>query len=180
MHLRNLWIIVLTQDFLHVLLQWFDEGSVSLKLRISFSKNWSDFASEFSYSRLNTIEKQSMINLTSNSSKSYASVVLSDFKVAFIGEGEDAVFFPFLSTVFSLCIFLHNQRSISSNSLVFHTSGGISLRLVVFLLLIFFIIVLNSSFVNCPSLMSKSKSKVGDLSQGWPEGSLFNSYYTKV
>ena len=24
------------------------------------------------------------------------------------------------------------------------------------------------------------KSKVGDLSQGWPEGSLFNSYYTKV
>ena len=23
-------------------------------------------------------------------------------------------------------------------------------------------------------------SKVGDLSQGWPKGSLFNSYYTKV
>ena len=26
----------------------------------------------------------------------------------------------------------------------------------------------------------KSKSKVGDLSQGWPEGSLFNSYHTEV
>ena len=26
----------------------------------------------------------------------------------------------------------------------------------------------------------KKVSKVGDLSQGWPEGSLFNSYYTKV
>ena len=24
------------------------------------------------------------------------------------------------------------------------------------------------------------KSKVGNLSEGWPEGSLFNSYYTKV
>ena len=23
-------------------------------------------------------------------------------------------------------------------------------------------------------------SKIGDLSQGWPEGSLFNSYYTEV
>ena len=25
-----------------------------------------------------------------------------------------------------------------------------------------------------------NKSKVGDLSRGWPEGSLFNSYYTEV
>ena len=25
-----------------------------------------------------------------------------------------------------------------------------------------------------------SKSKVGDPSRGWPEGSFFNSYYTKV
>ena len=25
-----------------------------------------------------------------------------------------------------------------------------------------------------------SKSKVGDCSQGWPEGSLFNSYFTEV
>ena len=23
-------------------------------------------------------------------------------------------------------------------------------------------------------------SKIGDLSQGWPKGSLFNSYYTEV
>ena len=27
---------------------------------------------------------------------------------------------------------------------------------------------------------SLSKSKVDDLSQGWPEGSIFNSYYTEV
>ena len=27
---------------------------------------------------------------------------------------------------------------------------------------------------------ANSKSKIGDLSQGWPEGSLFKSYYTKV
>ena len=27
---------------------------------------------------------------------------------------------------------------------------------------------------------SDNKSKVGDLSRGWPEGSLFNSYYIEV
>ena len=26
----------------------------------------------------------------------------------------------------------------------------------------------------------ENQSKVGDLSRGWPEGSLFNSYYTEV
>ena len=30
------------------------------------------------------------------------------------------------------------------------------------------------------SATSLSKSKVGDLSRGWSEGSLFDSYYTKV
>ena len=44
---------------------------------------------------------------------------------------------------------------------------------------------LNSSDTNL-SIMDKiplrdiSKSKVGDHSRGWPEGSLFVSYYTKV
>ena len=32
----------------------------------------------------------------------------------------------------------------------------------------------------CNAELNKVKSKVGDRSQGWPEGSLFNSYYTNV
>ena len=60
------------------------------------------------------------------SSKSYASVNLSDYKVAFFEDEEDAVF-PFC--FFGLYTALHNWRSIStSNFLVFHTSGGILLR----------------------------------------------------
>ena len=30
------------------------------------------------------------------------------------------------------------------------------------------------------AIVKLSKSKVGNLSRGWPEGSLFNSYYTEV
>ena len=33
---------------------------------------------------------------------------------------------------------------------------------------------------NTWSHTKKKVSKVGNLSQGWPEGSLYNSYYTKV
>ena len=35
-------------------------------------------------------------------------------------------------------------------------------------------------FKNRPELANYKKSKVGDRSRGQPEGSLFNSYYTKV
>ena len=42
----------------------------------------------------------------------------------------------------------------SSNFLVFHTSGGILLRPVDFQLLIFFSTTLSSSSITCPSLMS--------------------------
>ena len=53
---------------------------------------------------LDTIEKLSTINLSSYRSKCYASVVLRDSKVAFLEEGEDAAFGPFINS-------LHNQRS---------------------------------------------------------------------
>ena len=45
------------------------------------------------------VEKQSIINLSSFSSKSYASVVLSDSKVTFIGEVEDATFCLILNCI---------------------------------------------------------------------------------
>ena len=42
------------------------------------------------------------------------------------------------------------------------------------LILLFIEIWFNKNFVNY------YVSKVGDCGQGWPEGSLFNSYYTEV
>ena len=42
------------------------------------------------------IKKQSIINLSSYSSKSYATVVLSNSLIAFLEEGEDVTFCPFL------------------------------------------------------------------------------------
>ena len=45
------------------------------------------------------VEKLSIIDLSSYRSKSYASVVLSDSKVTFLGEGEDAAFCPFLNCI---------------------------------------------------------------------------------
>ena len=47
---------------------------------------------------------------------SYASVVLSDSEITFLGERKDVTFHPFLFRV------LHNWRSMSSNFLVFQTS----------------------------------------------------------
>ena len=40
-----------------------------------------------------------IINLSSYSSKSYVSVVFSDFEVTFSGEDEDVAFCPFLNSV---------------------------------------------------------------------------------
>ena len=62
--------------------------------------------------------------------------------------------FVHLSFVFWLYTALQCRSSISSNSLVFHTSGCISSSPAAFLLLIFLSIESSSSCVNCPSLMS--------------------------
>ena len=62
--------------------------------------------------------------------------------------------FVHFSLVFCLYIALHNQRSTSSNFLVFHISGGISSGPAAFLLLFFVLTTLSSSSVNYPSLTS--------------------------
>ena len=59
---------------------------ISLKAVLLFLKNFLEF-------RLETTEKQGIINL---SRKSYASVVLSKSKVAFLEEEKDTNFCPFL------------------------------------------------------------------------------------
>ena len=63
------------------------------------------FPKNFLNLKMNMIEKQGIINLSSDSSKSYASAVLSDSQVAFFfKKGENAAFHPIL-----LCVlFMHN------------------------------------------------------------------------
>ena len=48
---------------------------------------------------MDLIEKQSIINFNSYSCMSYASVVLSDSEVTFLGERKDVTFHPFLLCV---------------------------------------------------------------------------------
>ena len=69
----------------------------------------------------------------------------------FFGKGRMHLFVH-LSIVFWLYMALQYWSSKLSDFLVFHTSGGISSRLAVFLLLIFVSATLNS-WVNCPCLM---------------------------
>ena len=76
-------------------------GLISLKTFLLFPMSFSDFKSD-------AIEKQGIINLCKCSSKSYASVVLSDFKVTFLGEEEDAIFLHF-SIVFCWYMALHDR-----------------------------------------------------------------------
>ena len=59
--------------------------------------------------------------------------------------------FVHFSIVFCLKTALHHWRSMTSNFLIFYTSGDISFRFAAFLLLIFSSTVLSSSSVNCPS-----------------------------
>ena len=83
-----------------------------------------------------------------------------------------AKIYPFIyfSIVFCLYTALHDQRSMSSNFLVFNISGGILLRPVAFLLLIVVSIVLSSSSIDCQSFMSSQPlliSSVGLFREGF-------------
>ena len=52
-----------------------------------FPKNFLNF-------RFDMVEKQNIINFSSYRSKSYTYVVVGDFEVTFLREGEDAAFCP--------------------------------------------------------------------------------------
>ena len=71
----------------------------------------------------------------------------------FSGKGRMQTFVHLL-IVFWLYTTLQYRRRMSSNSLVFHTSGGISSSPTAFQFLIFLSTKSSSSCVNCPSLMS--------------------------
>ena len=104
-------------------------------------------------------EKQGMINLSRNGSKSYAFVIFSDSDVAFLQERKDATFCWFLYSFY----FIHSVAKLKNNFLssilqvvsrqifVFHTSGGMSSRLAA---LIVFRIASRASSVKCSNLMS--------------------------
>ena len=82
---------------------------------------------------------------------------------------------PFVhsSIVFCLLTILHNQRSMSSNLFVFQTWGAISSKPAVFLFLIFFKTVLNSSPVNCSSFIYSWSM----ISRGFPYWFLKYSFH---
>ena len=70
------------------------------------------FPQKFLDLRLDPIEKQRIINLSSYNSKIYASVILGDFEVTFFGEGENATCLPcLLCSFYFLHPTLHIQRS---------------------------------------------------------------------
>ena len=62
--------------------------------------------------------------------------------------------FVHLWIIFHLYTALQNRRSMSSNSPVFHSFGGISSKPEALLFLIFVRTTLSSSWLNCPSLTS--------------------------
>ena len=78
-------------------------------LWIDFSKSVLIFPKNFFNFRFDTVEKQSLINLNTDRSKSSASAVLRDFAVRFLRE-EDTAFCPFI--VFCLYTALQNRRVI--------------------------------------------------------------------
>ena len=78
---------------------------------------------------------------------------LANPRSPFLGNGRMQPFIP-LSIGFWLYTVLQCRSSMSSNFLVFHTSGGISSIPAAFLFLIFLCTESSSSWVNVPSLMS--------------------------
>ena len=60
-------------------------GSIPSKAVCIFLKSFLNFG-------LDTIEKQSIINLSCNNSKSHVSIVLNDSVVAYLGKGTDITF----------------------------------------------------------------------------------------
>ena len=73
-------------------------GLISPETILIFPKNFLNF-------RFDTVEKLSIINLSSYRSKSYASVVLGDSEVTFLRKEEDAAFSPSF-----YCIFFYIQH----------------------------------------------------------------------
>ena len=76
-------------------------------------------------------------------------------EVALFWEGEDASLHPYVKCIYTA---LQCRSSMSSNFLVFHTSGGILSSSADFLFLIFLSTESSSSWVNGPSLMSNCLS----------------------
>ena len=114
-------------------------GSISPKTVLIFSKNFLNFW-------FNEIEEQSIINLSYYRNKSYALVVFAILGLPFL-EKRRIQPFVHLSIVFWLYTVLQNQSSSSLNFLVFHTSGGILLKLAAFLFF-WFLFVLNWVFLD--------------------------------
>ena len=114
---------------------------ISSKTTLIFPSSVLDF-------RFHTVEKQSIINHSSYSNKSYLYLCSSLRFRGHLSKWRSGWRFLFL--MFCLYTTLHNRRSMSSNFLVFRSSGGISLWQAAFLLLIFVSTTSSSSSLNRP------------------------------
>ena len=85
--------------FLRVLLQWFNEYSDYITLWINFFKNSSDFSKNTHNLWSDTIKKPSILILSNNCHNSYATIVLNNYEVAFLGESDGTDFYLFLYCV---------------------------------------------------------------------------------
>ena len=112
---------------------------------------WGCFLKNFLNFRSDMMEKQGIINLSSYSIKSYASVVLSDSRVTFLGERSMQPFIHFSFVYIQHCIIEEVCLQIFLSSKL---HGGIFSRPAAFLHFIFFFNTVSSSFsINCPSLI---------------------------
>ena len=111
------------------------------------------FPKKFLNFKLNRIKKQGIMNLCSYSSKSVASVVLSDSEVAYHGEEEDATFRPFLSFyfVYKQCCIIEGECRKMFLSFILQEEFVSACS---FSAYNFFSTASSSSSVNCPNLMS--------------------------
>ena len=119
-------------------------GSIFDKSRLNFSNQ------TFFYFRSGTIEKQGIINLRSYSRKRDAFVFLRDSEGGFHWKKMRSIVHFSISFLYKA---LSNRRSMSSNTIIFYISEGISSSLSAFLVLFFFGTSSSTFSQKCPSLM---------------------------
>ena len=112
-----------------------------------FSKNFLGF-------RLDAIEKQSIINLCGYSGKRYVSVILSDSRVPFLVEEEDATFRPFPYCVLFINYIVQSEKYVTKIFLSSKFQWVFCQGLHFFPFFIFFNSASNYSSINYPTLMS--------------------------
>ena len=88
---KNQQKVVLPRYFWRVFLRWFDRWSESMNWWIDYSVSRADFSKEFSWFKLDTIEKQNIIYFSRNDRGSYVFAVLNSSEFEFLCWGEGSI-----------------------------------------------------------------------------------------